>query len=115
MIRILPAIVEVALLVFCLVDIIQTPEFACRNLSKGWWLVLVIVVPLVGCVAWLVAGRPEREHPARPWQPGSGFPEHGRPPADTAQIDRGLQEHLDRIDREFDESVRRRRERDPEA
>lgn len=115
MIRILPAIVEVALLVFCLVDIIQTPEFACRNLSKGWWLVLVIVVPLVGCVAWLVAGRPEREHPARSWQPGSGFPEHGRPPADTAQIDRGLQEHLDRIDREFDESVRRRRERDPEA
>ena len=111
MIRFLPFVVELALLVFCLIDIIQTPEGAHRNLSKGWWILLVIVMPLIGCVAWLVAGRPQQEARRGAWGPGGGFPEAVRPPVDTSEIDRNLSDQLERIDREFEDSLRRSRDR----
>ena len=107
MIRFLPFAVELVLLVFCVIDIIQTPEYTTRNLSKGWWLVLVIVLPLIGCVAWLVAGRPQRQPVQRGWGQGGGFPEHARPAPDTSDIDRSLQAELDRVDREYEEALRR--------
>ncbi|MGB7980784.1 MAG: PLD nuclease N-terminal domain-containing protein [Candidatus Nanopelagicales bacterium] len=100
MIRFLPAIVEVALLVFCVIDILQTPEHATRNLSKGWWLVLVIIVPLIGGIGWLVAGRAQRDRSRTNWGPGAGFPEYQRPAIDTTGIDRRLQADLERLDRE---------------
>ena len=111
MARFLPALLEIALLVFCVIDIIQTPEEEARNLGKGWWLLLVIFLPLIGCVAWLVAGRPQRRAAPTTWQQGAGFPEHARPSADTSDIDRALQAELDRVDREYEESLRRSTER----
>jgi len=56
----LPFILELGLLVFCLIDIVQTPPEDCRNLGKMWWILLVVVLPLVGGIAWLAAGRPQR-------------------------------------------------------
>jgi len=47
------------LLVYCLIDCIQTDSAAVRNLPKPLWILLIVIVPLVGGVAWLVAGRPE--------------------------------------------------------
>lgn len=58
MLRFLPVIAEIALLVFCLIDCVQSDQDRVRNLSKGWWLVLIVVLPIAGGVAWLVAGRP---------------------------------------------------------
>jgi hypothetical protein len=61
-------LVELVLLVFCVLDVVTTPEDAVRNLPKLLWLLLVVVLPLVGGVAWLVAGRPaprDRRTPAR--------------------------------------------------
>ena len=48
-----------ALLVYCLIDCIQTDSAAVRNLPKPFWLVLIILLPLVGGIGWLLAGRPE--------------------------------------------------------
>ena len=53
------ALVELLLLVYCVLDVITTPADEVRNLPKLLWLVLVIVLPLVGGTAWLVAGRPQ--------------------------------------------------------
>jgi hypothetical protein len=106
-IRFLPVLVELALVVFCVIDIAQTPPGAARNLEKGWWLVLVILIPIVGCVAWLVAGRPTRESSRPVWSQGGGFPERARPVPDTTDIDRALQAELERVDRDFEESLRR--------
>jgi hypothetical protein len=61
-------LVELVLLVFCVLDVATTPEDAVRNLPKLLWLLLVVVLPLAGGVAWLVAGRPaaaDRSRPAR--------------------------------------------------
>jgi hypothetical protein len=79
----LPWIVELALLVYCLIDCIQTDEGSCRNLSKSWWILLIVILPIVGSVAWLVAGRPAANHTRRsvPWPSTqtAGFPEYERP------------------------------------
>ncbi|MDT4941240.1 MAG: hypothetical protein QOJ34_1329 [Pseudonocardiales bacterium] len=52
------ALVAFALWVFCVIDVITTPEDQCRNLPKMIWLLLVIVLVDVGSIAWLVAGHP---------------------------------------------------------
>lgn len=67
-----------ALWVFCFVDVITTPEGACRNLPKGWWLLIVLLGADLGSIVWLVAGRPwpSRTPPSRI---ASSFPEYDRP------------------------------------
>ena len=58
MIRLLPFVVEAIILVFCLIDAIMADETRIRNLPKWAWILLIIIIPLVGGIAWLVAGRP---------------------------------------------------------
>lgn len=52
-------IATLGLWIYCIVEIIQTPDGACRNLPKLGWLLLVVLLPLIGSIAWLVAGRPQ--------------------------------------------------------
>ena len=60
------ALVELGLLVYCVLNVITTPEAEVRNLPKLLWLVLVVLIPIVGSIAWLVAGRPQKAAVARP-------------------------------------------------
>jgi hypothetical protein len=48
------------------------------------WIFLIIILPLVGGIAWLVAGRPERRPQTDSWRMGSGFTEGQRPQAGRA-------------------------------
>ncbi|ONI74877.1 hypothetical protein ALI144C_39510 [Actinosynnema sp. ALI-1.44] len=75
------SIVVMGLWIFCLVDVITTVDGTTRNLPKMGWLFIVLLLPLVGSILWLVAGRPEgsgggyrqaRQSPSR-------FPEYDRP------------------------------------
>ena len=75
MLRFLPVVVEIALLVYSLFDCIQAEESEIRNLPRFAWLLLIIIVPVIGPIAWLVAGRPLR--PA-PWRT-SALPRDRRP------------------------------------
>ncbi|WP_199485364.1 PLD nuclease N-terminal domain-containing protein [Actinomadura craniellae] len=71
-----------ALWIFCLLDVITTNEYACRNLPKTLWLILVLILPTVGSIAWLIAGRPQADHsPGLPYKgnTASRFPEYDRP------------------------------------
>ncbi|HEY8302529.1 MAG TPA: PLD nuclease N-terminal domain-containing protein [Jatrophihabitans sp.] len=54
--------------IFCFIDVLMTPETACRNLPKLAWVFLVLLLPVFGSIVWLVAGHP--------WNrvPGSGTP-----------------------------------------
>jgi hypothetical protein len=56
--RWIPIVVEIGLLVYALLDCIQTESLTVRNLPKTLWVLLIIFLPIVGSVAWLVAGRP---------------------------------------------------------
>ncbi len=52
-------LLQVALLVYAVLDVVTTPREQVRTLPKLLWLVLVVVVPLAGPVGWLLAGRPQ--------------------------------------------------------
>jgi hypothetical protein len=114
-IRVLPALVELGLLIFCLIDCIQTDPVLVRNLPKTLWVLLIIFVPVIGSIAWLVAGRT--------WQPGygstqvpwrstrtAGYPEYERPESyrpGVAAIDEQLRRDQERVDREHEEALRK--------
>ena len=116
LLRFLPFFLEIGLLVFCLIDCIQTPPEDCRNLGKGWWVLLILFFPIIGGVAWLVAGRPQRSR-YQGWRQGSGFPEYDRPrphtraPDDDPEFIRGMKrvndEHEETL-RKWEEDLRRR-------
>jgi hypothetical protein len=63
-------IVGLVLLLFwiwALLDVIGTDSAMCRNLPKGMWIIIVLILPDIGAIAWLLMGRPEKAH----WRPGS--------------------------------------------
>jgi len=107
-IRLLPYFVEIALLVFCLVDCIQSPPHLVRNLEKGWWIVLIILLPLIGGIAWLVAGRPVRTSAGGQWRIGSGFPADERPRTayKRNEDDPAFMAEMARIDREHEQALK---------
>jgi hypothetical protein len=61
------ALVLIAFWIWALFDCISTDSALCRNLPKGFWLILVLLLPDIGALAWLLLGRPERAG----WRPGS--------------------------------------------
>ncbi|MCO1575397.1 PLD nuclease N-terminal domain-containing protein [Crossiella sp. SN42] len=48
-----------ALWIFCIIDVIRTPEGETNHLPKMLWLLIVIIIPTVGSIVWLVLGRPQ--------------------------------------------------------
>src|SRR4051794_4820947 len=50
-------LVLLGLWIFCLIDVITTPEGDCRNLPKLAWLFIVLLLADIGSIVWLVAGR----------------------------------------------------------
>jgi hypothetical protein len=46
--------------VYCLIDVIMTPQTELRSLTTMSWAVLVTVLPVIGGLAWLLGGRPAR-------------------------------------------------------
>jgi hypothetical protein len=71
----------VALWIFCLVDVIVSKEDECRNLPKLLWLLIVLMLPDIGSVLWLIAGRPRGLRQS--WQqrtPRQGSPRTGTAP-----------------------------------
>lgn len=51
-------VIAIGVWIFCIIDVITTPEDQVRNLPKLLWLVIVILLMDIGSIAWLFAGRP---------------------------------------------------------
>ncbi|CAM3475028.1 PLD nuclease N-terminal domain-containing protein [Kibdelosporangium persicum] len=78
------SIIVMGLWIFCLVDVITTVDGTTRNVPKMGWLFIVLLLPLIGSILWLVAGRPERAGfggagGGYRQAPPSRFPEYDRP------------------------------------
>jgi hypothetical protein len=112
-------VVELCLVVYCVLNIITTPDADVRNLPKLLWLVLVLFFPIVGGVAWLVAGRPQGPARSLPYKGNTGIPpEYDRPgraaahsPDDDEAFLRGLRERAEQQRRRA-EQERKAREAD---
>ena len=117
MLAYLPFAAWLGLLIFGLLDIDRSPPAAVRGLSAQMWLLVVVLVPIVGSVAWIAVGRPipvhahsavARDRPSPLREAPSAAPPEAAP---ATSAESALQARLDAIDREFDEAVDRRRAR----
>jgi hypothetical protein len=117
------SVVTFALWVYCLVEVISTPEPRMRNLPKVGWVLIVLLFPLIGSIAWLVAGRPETTTAARSRheRPAPEFPEYDRPgraaATDAAKDDDFLRQVRARAEeqRRRYEEQRRRQQQEPDT
>jgi hypothetical protein len=84
--RYLPTVIAIGLLVYCLLDCLQTPQASVRTLPKLAWVVVILIVPVLGPVCWLLAGRA-----AGPSRSGGQPPRRGpQGPDDDPDFLRGL-------------------------
>ena len=58
--RVLLFLIPLAMTIYALVDAIQTEDPLVRHLPKMYWMVLILLFPWVGAIAWLVAGKQKR-------------------------------------------------------
>lgn len=111
---------ELCLVVYCLLDVIRTPSTHVRNLPKPVWLILCLVPPVLGPLAWLLLGRPP-ESPTRnlPYKGNRGaLPEPYRPrrtaatspPDDDEAFLRSLRSRAEEQRRQAEQQRRRRDE-----
>lgn len=98
-----------AFLLYCLLDIALSDDASVRGLPKLTWVIVLVFLPLVGGIAWLVAGRPARAgaapgstratspRPGGNGRVGGGRPAPGRAPLgpdDDPAFLRRLEEQL---------------------
>lgn len=85
MLKALVVIVPVVLAIYCLVQVAQSRPDRVRTLPRWAWALLIVLVPLLGAVAWLAVGRPADQRPSAP-------PRRSRPiaPDDDPDFLRGL-------------------------
>lgn len=110
-------VVQIVLAVVALISCLSAEEGEIRALPRLVWVLIILFFPLVGSIAWFLAGRPV--DPSRsPGQsrPGGGFPARERPrqvaPDDNPEFLRSLGAEQAKKDREmfekWEQDLRRR-------
>lgn len=116
-------LLDLALIVFALIDCLSSEESTIRALPRPFWVLLILLFSPIGAIAWFIAGRPPRAvklSNGTVWRPGSGFPENERPtkgplaPDDDPEFLRELAESNRREDeqlmKKWEADLRRREE-----
>ncbi|MEU8920836.1 PLD nuclease N-terminal domain-containing protein [Kitasatospora sp. NPDC048545] len=124
MLRILLTIVlPLAFWVWAFVDCLTTPEDEVKHLPKVVWVLIVLLFPPLGPIAWLIAGKqrgflPVAAADGRPGHPAGGGPGHpagrgGRPlapdddPEFLASLKKDDKDHESMLER-WEADLRRR-------
>ncbi|MCX6456627.1 MAG: PLD nuclease N-terminal domain-containing protein [Actinobacteria bacterium] len=84
MVRVLLFVFTIGIQLYGLIDCAQREDGDVRSLPRWGWLIIIILVPTLGAVAYLIAGRPKR--------PGNGGrkPKRSIAPDDDPDFLRGL-------------------------
>ncbi len=108
---------EVLLVVLALISCLSAEEGAVRALPRYIWIIVILLFPIVGSIAYFVVGRPVTTAPRSTWRAGGGFPEAQRPrpaPDDDPKFLARLNEESRRQDeemlRKWEADLRRREE-----
>jgi hypothetical protein len=110
---------QIALAVCALISCLSAEEGAIRALPRVGWVLIILFFPLVGSIAWFVAGRePSARRPRTAWPVGNGSSEHDRrrtvAPDDDPEFLSSLRERARRDDQEllrrWEDDLRRREE-----
>ena len=106
------ALLLLGIWIWAIFDVIATDEAMVRSLPKGMWLLLVLILPTIGAVAWIALGRPANVG----WRPGDTTYKTVRRtvgPEDRADWNRSreeLRQEFEETDRRLKEERDRRRE-----
>ncbi|WP_316523419.1 PLD nuclease N-terminal domain-containing protein [Kitasatospora brasiliensis] len=124
MLRILLTIIlPLALWVWAFVDCLTTPEDEVKHLPKVVWVLIVLLFPPLGPIAWLIAGKqrgflravPAEAYPGHPAddRPSRPAPRGGRPmapdddPEFLASLKKSDKDHEDML-KQWEADLRRR-------
>jgi hypothetical protein len=115
--------------VIALISCLSAEDSDIRALPRYAWVLIILLFPPVGPIAWFVAGKERYSRPQQQsWAPGRGFPENERPvrgrpvaPDDNPDFLRGIgvgnaqreaaaaREEREKL-RQWEEDLRRREE-----
>lgn len=110
-------VAQIVLAALALISCLAAEEDEIRALPRLVWVMIILFFPLVGSIAWFVAGRPVKPTTSGGiWRVGGGFPERNRPrplaPDDDPEFLRSISTEQARKDREllekWEEDLRRR-------
>lgn len=89
-------VLQIALAAAALISCLSAEEGEVNALPRVAWILIILFFPLVGSIAWFMAGRGTGRPRAR-WRIGGGSPEPGRPraPDDDPEFLRSLRSRLD--------------------
>ena len=105
------SLILLAVWIFCIIDVITTDQSQMRNLPKMAWLLIVLLLPDIGSILWLVAGREWQTtgQPRGARGAGAAFPEYDRPgravpanPDDDEQFLRNVRERAEQQRRRYE-------------
>jgi len=106
---------QIVLAVLALISCLSTEEGEIRALPRLVWVLIILFFPLIGSIAWFLAGRPARDRAAGGgWRAGAGLPEPKRPaaPDDDPEFLKSLDAGKSQQDRElfekWEDDLRRR-------
>ena len=109
-------LVLLGLWIFCIIDVITTEEYRVRNLPKTLWLIIVLILPDIGSIAWLVAGHPWEPKTAPRTRLQRDYPEYDRPGRQAAtnpeDDEAFLRQLRDRAEQQRRKAAEERRERE---
>jgi hypothetical protein len=99
---------------YCVVTVLMSRDDEVEHLPKIGWLVLVLLFPLVGGVAWLLVGRRRRTQRRTTYErEAQAFPEYDRPGRAAGTTPESDEEFLRRIRERAEEQRRKAKEPPP--
>jgi hypothetical protein len=108
---------QIVLAVLALIGCLSAEEGEIRALPRIAWVLIILFFPLIGSIAWFLAGRPAKDRASGGgggWRASAGLPEPKRPaaPDDDPDFLKSLDEGQSQQDRElfekWEEDLRRR-------
>lgn len=112
MLRAAPFLIVLALQVYCVISVITSRDDEARHLPRIGWMLLVLLFPLIGSIAWLAAGRAQTaaRRPSAYERPASAYPEYDRPGRAAGVSPESDEEFLRKVRERAEEQRRRYRE-----
>jgi hypothetical protein len=107
--RFVLALFTIGLSVYAVIDCLRTPSQLLRGLPKPMWVAVIVLLPLIGPLAWLVAGRQQG-----PRTGGAAYRNTPVAPDDDPEFlrqvehDRAQREEDERLMSSWEEDLRRR-------
>jgi Phospholipase_D-nuclease N-terminal len=103
---------EILLVALALISCLSAEDGEVRALPRHIWIIIILLFPIVGSIAYFAAGRPVTTAPRSTWRAGGGFPEATRPPRTAPDDDPAFLARLDERSRRQDEEMMRKWEED---